>query len=182
MTTVPYNEPSTPAASAPRVNVRLLVFLLVVSAPFLYIIGKSIRFSMTGGISDYGDYKKVDLKALGNFPFDQMDGTIEQVPQRYRELDGQRVMLEGFMFAPENAGSRGNRFQFVYDVNKCCFGGAPQVQERVFAYAKKGSPIYPQDVLATVVGTLHVRVVKDPQTGAITSVFDLDVEEAREAS
>jgi len=183
MTTVPYNTPSTPAApAASRVNVRLLVFLLVVSAPFLYIIGKSIRFSMTGGITDRGEYVEVDLKALGNFPFDQTAGTIDQVPQRYRELDGKRVLLEGFMFSDSAAGATADRYQFVYNVEKCCFGTSPQVQERVFAKAKKGTPVYHQGVLAQIIGTLHVRVKKDPETGTILSVFEMDVDEAQPAS
>ncbi|QOV88242.1 hypothetical protein [Humisphaera borealis] len=180
MTTVPYSPQTSPApAAGSRVNVRLIAFLLVISAPFVYIIGKSVMFSMSGGITDRGDYKEVDLKALGNFPFDQSEGKLTDIPERYRNLDGQRVRLTGFMYAPENAGDRGNRFQFVYDVNKCCFGSAPQVQERVFAYAKHGAPIYPYTVLAEVVGKLHVRIVKEPD-GLIKSVFDLDVEQAQE--
>lgn len=201
MTTVPYREQANSSvsnASAPkatpsdggyeleprksllqRLNLRLIVFLLLISAPFVYIIGKSVMHAMSGGITDRGAYKDVDLKALGNFPFDQTEGKLTDIPERYRNLDGQRVRLTGFMFAPENAGDRGNRFQFVYDVNKCCFGGAPQVQERVFAYAKHGAQIYDYTVLAEIVGKLNVRIIKDPETGAIKSVFDLDVEQAQ---
>ena len=40
-------------------------------------------------------------------------------------------------------------------------------------------PIYDYSVLAEVIGTLHVRIVKDRDTGAITSLFDLDVEQAQ---
>ena len=199
MTTVPYNQPSTtvsdtskspatpaagnawdaPATAGSKINVRLIVFLLLVCTPFVYIIGKSVMHAMTGGIVDRGGYKDVDLKALGNFPFDQSQGALTDVPERYRNLNGQRVRLTGFMFGAETAGDRGRKFQFVYDVNKCCFGGPPQVQERVFAYAKKDIPIYDYSVLAEVIGTLHVRVVKDNDTGAITSLFDLDVEQAQ---
>lgn len=199
MTTVPYSPQSSsdaasgtvkkaPADSRPweaapapesKINVRLIVFLLVICTPFVYIIGKSVMHAMTGGIVDRGGYKDVDLKALGNFPFDQTEGQVTDIPERYRNLNGQRVRLTGFMYAPENAGARGDKFQFVYDVNKCCFGGAPQVQERVFAYAKQGSPLYPYTVLAEIIGTLHVRIVKDKDTGAITSVFDMDVEQAQ---
>jgi hypothetical protein len=188
MTTAPYS-PQAPSAPMPddidsgarpsRLNLRLIVFLLAISAPFIYIIGKSVMHAMTGGITDRGDYKDVDLKALGNFPFDQNEGKLTDIPERYRKLDGQRVRLTGFMYAPDTAGDRGTKFQFVYDVNKCCFGGAPQVQERVFAYAKQDMPIYPYTVFAELVGKLHVRIVKDPETKAITSVFDLDVEQAQ---
>jgi hypothetical protein len=176
MTTIPYNMPSTPTRPPSRINVRLLVFLVVVSTPFLFIIGGAIRYSMYGGIIDRGSYKDVDLKALGNFPFHQSNGTLNDVPQRFRELDGQKVRLEGFMFGVDTAGNRGRKFEFVYNVSDCCFNGPPQVQERVFAYAKNGLPVYDSSVFAEIVGTLHVRIVKNPDTGEISSLYDMEVE------
>ncbi|MDB5295800.1 MAG: hypothetical protein JWO31_1783 [Phycisphaerales bacterium] len=179
MTTVPYGSPTTPPAYRRGVNVRLLVFLVVVSAPFLWIIGSAIHHAATGGVTDHGGLKEVDLKALGNFPFDDSEGKVEDVPKRYRELDGQKVMLKGFMYSTENAGSRGNKFQFVYDVQKCCFGGPPQVQERVFGFAKNGIDLFDQYTFAEVRGTLHVRPVKDAATGKIVSLYDMDVESSK---
>jgi hypothetical protein len=179
MTTVPYSSPATPAAHRPRVNVRLIAFLLIVSAPFVWIIGSAVRHSITGGVTDRGAYKEVDLKALGNFPFDDTEGKIEDVPQRFRDLDGKKVRLTGFMYSPESAGNRGRRFQFVYDVANCCFNGPPQVQERVFGYAKEDVDLFPQTLFAEVTGTLHVRPIKDPVTGKITSLFDMDVESSK---
>jgi hypothetical protein len=88
-------------------------------------------------------------------------------------------MLQGYMYGPEDAGAKGRRFQFVYNVTKCCFSGPPQVQERVFVVAKKDIPIYDMYTFAEVVGTLHVRVIKDPTSGKITSVYDLDCESAK---
>jgi hypothetical protein len=180
MTTVPhYASPATAAPKRqPRFNVRLLVFVLAISAPFLYIVGSAIWSSVTGGISDRGAYKEVDLKLLGNFNFDDRTGTLENVPAQYRALDGQKVLLRGYMFSPETAGDKGLKFQFVYDVNKCCFSGPPLVQERVFVKASKEVPIYDQYTLADVVGTLHVRLVRSQPGGPVISVYDLDAESA----
>jgi len=168
-----------PAEHRPRFNLRMWIFIIAISAPFVLIIGNAVLDSMTGGISDHGDYKEVDLKQLGNFTFNDMLGKPEDVPERYRKLDGQRVLLKGFMYGPEDAGPRGRRFQFVYNVTKCCFSGPPQVQERVFSVAKKEIPIYDMYTFAEVVGTMHVRLVKDPVSGKIVSVYDLDVESAK---
>jgi hypothetical protein len=182
MTTVPQfgnNIPSTIEPRRPRFNVRLLIFVLAISAPFLWIIGSAVYQSMTGGISDHGSYKAVDLKALGNFPFNDAEGTPESIPAKYRALDGQRVALQGYMYAPTTAGVKGRQFQFVYSVSKCCFGGTPQVQERVFAHTEKEVPIYNDQTLADVVGTLHVRLIRDKLTNKVVSVFDLDVESAK---
>src|SRR3954463_15975145 len=79
-----------PAEYRPRFNLRMWIFIIAISAPFVLIIGNAVLDSMTGGISDHGDYKEVDLKQLGNFTFNDMLGKPEDVPERYRKLDGQR--------------------------------------------------------------------------------------------
>src|SRR6059058_2076282 len=80
----------------------------------------------------------VDLKALGNFPFDQNNGSINDIPPAFRALEGKKVLLDGFMYSPRNAGDKGHEFQLVYNVTKCCFSGPPQVQERVYGYVHSG--------------------------------------------
>ena len=51
-------------------------------------------------IEQVGDYKEVNLKAMGNFPFDETSDDVKQVPEIYRKLDGQKVLLTGEMFFP----------------------------------------------------------------------------------
>ena len=112
-------------------------------------------------------------------------GTVNDVPKRYRALDGKRVLLKGFMYPLTSAGPKGAEFQFVYNINKCCFSGPPQVQERVFAHGAKGRavPLY-RDVLVELYGTLHVRVIREGEgaDAAILSVYDIDVESAKPVS
>jgi len=183
MTTVPNLNPSTEVAPAPRrpwgerVNVRLVAFVLVVSLPFVWIIGSAVMHSLNHGITDHGDFKDVDLKSLGNFSFDDVSGTEAQIPKDFLALNGQRVRLTGFIFQPQRTEGSDWRFQFVYDVNKCCFNGPPQVQERVFAYAKGEPPEV--SGLAEVFGNLNVRLIRSPDSGKVTSVFDLDVESVK---
>lgn len=182
MTTLNLNMPAAPRPLRERVNFRMIAFLALAAGPFLAVFYLFVTPLITGGITRSGDHFQVDLKMLGNFPFNQEAGTIDEVPQRYRELDGKRVALRGFMFSPTSASGRGTEFQFVYDVNKCCFGGVPQVQERVFARVppgRKDVEIYSQYDLADLVGVLHVDVVRDKETGVPLKVFTLDVESAR---
>ena len=47
-----------------RFNPRLWLFVAVIAAPVVYLIGTTLHESATSGITDYGSYKKVDLKAL----------------------------------------------------------------------------------------------------------------------
>jgi len=163
-----------PPKARRRINFRLIIFLGIVSFPFLWFGYVFLNQTLTGGIEQHADYAKVDLKALGNFPLDGANGTMTDIPSRWRGLDGKRVVLEGFMYAPNAASDQVNDFQFVYSITKCCFNGPPLVQERVFAKVPgSGSVPYYGD-LARVVGTLHVNIEKE--AGIIRSVYTLDVE------
>src|SRR6185295_15607734 len=94
-------------------------------------------------------------------------------------LDGKKVKFDGEMFAPDAASDRVKQFQLVYSIVECCLGGPPKVQERVFAFAPPGKTVtnYTGSQV-TVIGTLHVKVVR-PEKGEAVSVFTMDVDEIR---
>jgi hypothetical protein len=170
-------SPKRPAASAP-VNVRLIVLLALVAAPFLYFAFVMVRDMVTGGVISHGDYAEVDLKSMGNFYFDPSKDGIESVPERFRNLDGKRVMLEGEMFAPNEAADDVRRFELVYNIAKCCFGGPPKVQERVFAKVPEkmqGVPNYQYRSPVRVTGKLHVKIIKGTD-GVVAALYTMDVE------
>src|SRR5271154_3433617 len=155
-----------------RINFRMIAVVGVVLFLVGYPIYTYLDAAITGGVENAGNgMKKVDLKALGNFPFDEKTSTINDVPQKWRALDGQKVILEGFMYAGNSAADNINRFQFVYNVAKCCFGGPPRVQERVFTIVPNGGtvPYYYGDMVRCT-GTLHVQVVKN-EAGTTNSVY-----------
>jgi hypothetical protein len=158
---------------------KFWVLIGVFWTPFIYLRVCAILGYDGGGIIWRAGYREVDLKALGNFEFDGMRGEIGDVPERFRGLNGQRVMFRGKMFGPEDCEPKLRRFQLVYDIDSSRRRQAPKVQERVFAVANKSVPVFNQDTFVEVVGTLHVRVIRDPQTGQIVSVFDMDVESAK---
>jgi hypothetical protein len=160
------------------INVRLVLFMIVLGLPVAGISWVAVRGMLNKGITWHGDYAAVNLKALGNFPFDKDSGVRDDVPQRWRDLDGKKIELEGFMFSP-NSARQGTEYEFVYNVQRCCIGGPPQVQERVYCHCPPQTPIFAQSDYARVVGVLHVRVVRD-KTGSIHSVFDLDVQHQEE--
>jgi hypothetical protein len=111
---------------------------------------------------------------MGFFDFNDQTGTIKDIPEKFRALDGKEVALEGFMWAGTSAGDKVNSFQFVYNIAKCCFGGPPKVQERVFAYVpnKNGVDYYSDEV--RIIGTLHVGIQKD-DLGKVAAVYTMDV-------
>jgi hypothetical protein len=157
-----------------RINFRMLtvigVFLLLVGIP----VYQFLSAEMTHGIQKDGSLYRVNLKQMGYFPFNDMTGTVNDIPPEFRKLDGKEVALEGFIFPMDGSGDKVHSFQLVYNIQKCCFSGPPQVQERVFAVVPNGSVDYnPEEIRA--IGTVHVVLNRDRDTGKIITVYTMDV-------
>lgn len=158
-----------------RINLRMVAFITIITLIFGYPVYVLIDAQVSGGIKNAGGgYKAVDLKAMSTFTFDQADGKLEDIPLRYRELDGQKVILHGEMWSSTGAGSEVDGFQLVYSIAKCCVTSAPQVQHFVHSTPMKGATIRYYYGQVEVKGVLHVNVKKD--TGRVSSVYQLDVE------
>lgn len=156
-----------------RINFRMIVFAAVVLGLLGYPAYIYLNSVLSGGIERSGNYLKVDLKAMGDYPF-PTDGTLTDVPAKWQGLNGKQVMLMGEVWAPNEAGDHMTKFELVYSIAKCCFGGPPKVQERVFAHVPASMRVPNLTYsFANVYGKLHVDVVKDH--GVVTSVYNLAV-------
>jgi hypothetical protein len=165
---------SSPAATLRRITWRMLAGWAIVLFMVGFPIYTYVTSAVTGGISRHGDLTVVDLKAMSDFEMDQIRGTNDDVPARYRDLDGKRVMLAGEIWAPQSADGRINRFHLVYSIDKCCFSGPPKVQHFVRCKIKDGSNVDYCRGLVNVIGTLHVGV--EEADGRVQSVYRLEVE------
>src|SRR2546428_1602118 len=152
----PVSYGRAPRRQKPRINLRLVALLALVAAPFIYFGYVILDQSLNGGVTRHGDYYDVDLKSLGYFPFDAAKDGLAEVPSRWRQLDGKRVALQGEMYDPDSAGDKINSFQLVYSIQKCCFGGPPRVQERVFAAVPDNGTVHYYGHVGRVRGTRHV--------------------------
>jgi hypothetical protein len=167
-----------------KISPQMLIIGLLLTLPLSWMVYTFTTLTLSSGVEHIhdaalGDFKQVDLKAMGNFPFDDRVDDEKMVPEVYRSLDGQKVKLVGQMYADMSAEPTVDRFQLVYSIQNCCFNGPPKVQERIFATAppNKKVPIY--DGLAEVYGTLHVRAIR--QGGKVVSLYDLEVQDLRPA-
>jgi hypothetical protein len=173
-----YRPPMRPPAKLPlsqRVNMRMVIFGLVMLMPVGYIVYDFLDSVITGGIKDIGGgYKLVDLKAMSNFPLDQVAGKQQDIPQKWRDLDGQKVVLYGEMWQPFSANSNDVAgFDLCYSISKCCFNGPPQVQHFVRSRVVPGKSLNYYPNLVKVTGTLHVHLMQE--AGRVSSVYQLDV-------
>ena len=161
-----------------RINLRMILFTGIV----LFLIGWPVYTFLseylTGGVHNRGDYLEVDLKAMGNFAFDPAAATKADVPEKYRALDGKKVKLSGELFSPYQSKGKLSQFTLVYSIQKCCFGGEPRVQERVFAtVAPDKSVEYAGAGNHDVIGTLHVTMKQSAESkGIVEEVYHLDVD------
>jgi len=157
-----------------RFNFRVIIFVGVIALLVGYPVYVLVREQVSGGVrSAGGGYTQVNLKALGNFEFDNSNGTINDVPAKWRELDGKKLVLEGEIYAPNEASDEIHRFELVYNIQKCCFNGPPKVQERVFCIVPDGKTAQYVSGTARVKGTLHINVKSD--MGKINALYVLDV-------
>jgi hypothetical protein len=146
-------------------------------ATVCYLVGYPLWIQLnslwTGGISRQGDLLVVDLRVMGNFEMDQSAGTLQDIPLRFRDLDGKRVMLSGQMRALNSASGRVSGFQLYYSLANCCFTGPPKVQHLVKCNVSGNCLVEYRSGLVNVIGTLHVG----PETseGRLNSIYRLDV-------
>ncbi|MGC4030523.1 MAG: hypothetical protein QM754_02075 [Tepidisphaeraceae bacterium] len=165
-----------PARKSSWLNARVIIFVLFFGAIFGIPAYMGLKEYFTQGVSQRADGSfEVDLKAMSLFPLDQQNGRTEDVPERFRALDGKKVSLVGEMWAPNASSDRVGSFDLVYSIAKCCFSGPPQVQHFVKSTPTKagtGMPFY--SGLVRVTGTLTVDVQRDADK--VSSVYRLSVD------
>ncbi len=161
-----------------RINLRMVAFGLIVLVMVGFPVYWYLSVALTGGIREAGNgYKEVDLMAMVTFPFDQKYGTIDDVPPKYRALDGQKVILTGEMVPMQSAAPEIQSFSLVYSIAKCCYNTEPQVQHFIHSDVSGGKQVPYYGGLVKVYGTLHVNVKK--AQGKVDSVFQFDVENVK---
>src|SRR2546423_11366322 len=158
-----------------RINFRMIGFAAVLLLLIRYPIYVYFDSVVSGGIKHSANgYLEVDLKAMSVFPFDQSGGTINDIPKKWRDLNGKKVVLYGEIWSPYSAGSRLAGFQLCYSITKCCFNGPPQVQHFVDCRVVDGASVDVYPNLVRIKGVLRVNV--QYEAGKVKSVYQMDVE------
>lgn len=144
----------------------VLAVLVLVSAPWMELLYRKWTL---------GGYQLVDLEAMGRISFNDLEGSESDVPEIYRKLDGQKVVIVGEQYVTYTSAPTVNRFQLIHSFQE---HQPPRLQQRVFAQAQAGKvfPVFAAPV--RVYGIFHVRVVRDgAQSNRILSLFDMTVDQ-----
>jgi hypothetical protein len=120
----------------------------------------------------------VDLKWLTSFPADN-DPRDEDIPPQFRALNGKKVSLEGFLVPTRDKPFNARACQLIYNSTGDYYG-RNDLRERVFLTIPSAGTL-PADLDISqeirVVGTLHVGVLRDPQTKRAVSIYRMDVDQ-----
>lgn len=95
----------------------------------------------------------------------------DPVPAWVREYDGKRVVLTGYLMPLQLENGRTNKFVMMRDVNTCCYGAVPNMNDYLVV-SMNGAGIEPvQDIPVELVGIF--RIDHRYEDGYVVSLFTM---------
>lgn len=127
-------------------------------------------------------YAKIGFSQLAGFPFAAPEsplapGTkppdvLAQVPAVVRQLDGEKVVLTGFMLPTKLKDGFATEFLFLSSSQLCCFGTQPALNDWI-AVKMRGEGLPPvQDVPMSLAGRISIRPVWTE--GVLTALYTME--------
>lgn len=113
---------------------------------------------------------KEDAKAAAATP--DAAAVLAQIPDAIRELDGQKVLVSGFMLPMKMEGLETTEFLLVANSMLCCYGVVPPMNQWMVVRMKKGGVKPQQDVPLSFFGTLRVQPRFDGD--ALSAIYHLE--------
>ena len=98
----------------------------------------------------------------------------DQVPDWIRVYHDKRVVLTGYMMPLQVENGRSKKFVMMKDVNTCCYGAVPNMNDYVVVTMKGDGIAAVQDVPVLLVGVLKIE--EKYESGYITALFSMDGE------
>jgi hypothetical protein len=127
-------------------------------------------------------YSKISYSQLAAFKFrppaqpvsagQPPPDVLAQVPAAIRRLDGQKVVLIGYMLPLKLEAGLATEFFFLSSQNACCYGVMPEVNEWMLVKMRKEGLPPVQDVPMFLAGRLHVR--PRWEEGYLLGIYDLE--------
>jgi hypothetical protein len=141
---------------------------------------ESIHTTLVGG----QEYRIIDFQLLASYPFDTPNEKLtndtaiaqveKQIPAAIKALDGQKVMVRGFMVPIKDVQGHATEFLIVRDQPSCCYSGMTTITEFVSVKVPNPGVESIMDQPITVQGKLHVRAVLE--SGYVLGIYRMDGE------
>jgi hypothetical protein len=164
-------ETSTPATDAP-------VEYPPLKSPTEKIDGHlEVGFEFLGGY----DFKltKQQAAAFAANDHSALAAVNAQIPELVRKLDGQKVLVRGFMLPMKMDGTLTTEFLLVANSMLCCYGVVPPMNQWITVKMTKGGLKPQQDVPLEIFGTF--RVEPRIENGALSAIYHLEGTKQRQA-
>jgi hypothetical protein len=125
------------------------------------------------------------FETLSSFPYkivDQGTGATKeeieqarkqnQIPASIQSYSGTKVALTGYMLPLKMVAGLAQKFVLMKDVNTCCYGATPSLNDYVIVTMKGAGIKVTQDVPVVVIGTLQIAEKYDG--GYVVSLYELE--------
>lgn len=141
-----------------------------------------------------GDYLRVPFSFLGDYWLDEPDwqkltspdyiaslSYDTQIPDKVKQIDGQKVAITGFMLPIDVDKGKAQRFLLLKSTMSCCFGVAPRINEVIYVESSKKQKIQTvMDMPITVFGKLSVGQ-QFREDLMLMGVYQLELDEVKRA-
>jgi hypothetical protein len=98
----------------------------------------------------------------------------DQVPDWIRIYHDKRVVLTGYMMPLQVENGRAKKFVMMKDVNTCCYGAVPNMNDYVVVSMKGEGVVAVQDVPVLLIGTMKIE--EKYESGYITALLSMEGE------
>lgn len=119
--------------------------------------------------------RNVDLGTLSDFKFDQDKGALADIPLPVRQLDGQRIAIDGYMIPMDSSNDGIIEFALIQGLWN---NSNPSLQGIVVIHlpSRKCVQYFPDRI--RVIGNLRISETRD-DGGSIVTLFDMSAESIR---
>lgn len=143
----------------------------------------------TPGEVTIGGQKLLNMgfESLSSFPYTVVDvgsgaskeqieaaSQRDQIPKWMHVYDGRMVVLTGYMMPLQLEDGLAKKFVMMKDMNTCCYGAVPKMNDYVVVQMKNTGIEAIQDIPVQLVGVLHVAEKRED--GYVVSLYQMEGE------
>lgn len=139
-----------------------------------------------GNTAEVDDYTAVGFDKLASFKYEVPDDPLHEpaakailkqnrIPKPIKNLNGQKVAVDGFMLPLRVENGKITEFLILRDQSMCCYGAVPKINEWISVRMPPGQGVKPlMDVKVKFYGTLKVGPVLE--NGYLVGIYEMDGE------
>ena len=172
----------TRAASSPTAPVSTAISATPPAAPVVPMLRDPVTVKIDGEA-----FLSVGFDKLAAFPYTIVDAGTgatpeeiaaaqkrDQVPDWVRIYHDKRVVLTGYMMPLQVENGKSKKFVMMKDVNTCCYGAVPNMNDYAVVSMKGDGITAVQDVPVMLIGVLKIE--EKYESGYITALFQMEGE------